>query len=81
MSVEMRYVGKEKQYAIKYIEKIVKKFIGEGKITYFEINKENKGLVRFINDESARNFIGEIRNEFDREQILINFESFYKNRR
>jgi len=77
----MRYVGGEKQRAVKCIGSIVKKFVGEGKITYFEIEKENSGLVKFKNDQNAREFIDEVREEFDKEQVLIKFESFYKGRR
>lgn len=78
MSVEIRYVEKEKQDAMKYVEKIVEKFIGEGKITHISLNKD---LMRFINDQSARKFIDEVRKEFGRDEILINFEPFYKSRR
>jgi hypothetical protein len=81
MSVEMSYVGEERQHAIRCVEGILKKFIGEGKVTYFEVNKNNKDLVRFKNDESARRFIDELRVELDSEQVLINFQPFYKSRR
>jgi len=78
MSVEIRYVEKEKRGAMKYVEKIAEKFIGEGRITHISLNKD---LVRFINDQSARKFIDEIRKEFGRYEILIKFKSFYKSRR
>jgi len=81
MSIEIRYGGEEKQNAMKYVKYLIEKFVGEGKVTHMELNKENRYLIKFKNDQSARNFIEEIRKEFDREQLLINFEPFYKNRR
>lgn len=77
----MRYVGNEKQRAVKFIGSIVKKFVGEGRVTYFEIGKGNRDVVKFKNDQSARSFIDEVRGEIDKEQVLIKFESFYKGRR
>jgi len=81
MGVEIRYVGEEMQHAIRCVEDILKKFIGEGKVTYFEVNKNNKGIVRFKNDQSARKFIDEVRQELDEEQVLIKFQPFYESRR
>jgi len=78
MSVEIRYVEKEKQNAMKYVEKTAEKFMGEGKITHISLNKD---LVGFANDQDARKFIDEVREKFGRDEILIKFKSFYKSRR
>jgi hypothetical protein len=78
MSVEIIYIEKEKRDAMKYVEKTAEKFIGEGKITHISLNKD---LVRFVNDQSARKFIDEVRKEFGGDEILINFKPFYKSRR
>jgi len=78
MSLQIKYVGDEKQKAMAYVQSKLEKFIAEGKITHLELNK---GLFRFINDQSARSFIGEIRERFDKGQVSINFEKFYKSHR